>query len=63
MRRSGFIFTRIEISLLRPCAPGVGLRRRKNRFRSAQADRRPKAPQAEFIRHASRPLAEGLRTD
>jgi len=38
MRRSGFIFTRIEISLLRPCAPSVGLRRRENRFGLAQAE-------------------------
>jgi hypothetical protein len=36
-------FAPIEIGPSRRCAPGVGLRRRKNPSRSAQADRRPKA--------------------
>jgi hypothetical protein len=37
-------FAPIEIGPSRRCAPGVGLRRRKTPSRSAQADRRPKAP-------------------
>jgi hypothetical protein len=50
----------IEIGLSRRCAPGVGLRRRKERFpgrRRPTVGRRP--PEAEFIRHACRPPAEG----
>ena len=53
-------FMPIEIGLSGRCAPGVGLRRRKRHLpgrRRPTAGRRP--PQAEFIRRAGRPLAEG----
>jgi hypothetical protein len=57
-------FVPIEIGPSRRCTPSVGLRRRKRQSSSRRrltVGRRP--PQAEFIRHAGRPLAEGLRAD
>jgi len=57
-------FVPIKIGLPRRCTPSVGLRRRKRQFsgrRRPTVGRRP--PQAEFIRHAGRPSAEGLRAD
>ncbi len=57
-------FVPIEIGLPRRCTPSVGLRRRK---RQSSGRRRPtvgrRPPQAEFIRRAGRPPAEGLRAD
>jgi hypothetical protein len=57
-------FVPIKIGLPRRCTPSVGLRRRKRQFsgrRRPTVGRRP--PQAEFIRRAGRPSAEGLRAD
>jgi len=57
-------FVPIEIGLRRRCAPGVGLRRCGARFfgrRRPTVGRRP--PEAEFIRRAGRPLAEGFCAD
>jgi hypothetical protein len=54
----------IEIGLPGRCAPGVGLRRRKRHLpgrRRPTVGRRPL--EAEFIRRAGRPPAEGLHAD
>jgi len=56
--------TPIEIGLPGRSAPGVGLRRRKERFsgrRRPTVGRRPL--EAEFIRRACRPPAEDLHAD